>query len=384
MTPVLRSKTAVLLGVSLANLWYVYGGYARVMTLVARRAPAPVPRRLESSNDLVVVYLGLKDEEETIRPRLANLLDTDYPVDRLHVLCVLDGCADDTLGEIERFHSQHPELSLEIVDYPTSSGKWRTQNLAAERFPEAILISTDAETSFDRRTIPELVASFADPTVGVAAGLVTYEATSAIGKAYGDYREMEDRLREAESLAGVLNRCDAPCVAYRPAVWRPIEKFEDVDQVVCVLARLSGHRSVHVRTARAVDRANVSSGQDIRQRARMAKKTLLTYQHRWGRQEIVDDPYFTWALYSHKMTRFASPMWTVVVLLSGGATAQGLLGTARFLGAVTVGAGLVGGVPKLQGLAVSYLTAQAGFALGVYQYLSGNREGKYEPMRHSR
>jgi len=375
--------------VCFAHLLYVYGGYVQVLKLVAKmrgrsdRADRDWPTPSEWPT--MTIYIGAKDEADIIEARLENCIDTTYPLNRLEIIVVADGCADDTEAISRRFAAAHPDLRCRIVVHETSQGKWWAQNHAATDGFGDILVSTDAETIFEPETLARLAAPFSDPSVGVVGGRVVYlSPDTAVGDSYNTYRSMEHHLRRFEMANGILMKSDGPCVAYRRKIWQEIEPFEDVDHVVCYFSRDAGLESVYEPAAVAYDRANETRQQDVRQRSRMTRKFFLANGKLQTWSKRLRDPAFAWAIYSHRTARLLSPVWLVVGGIAGLTTIGRLSSLALFaaFGAAIVGGLVIVAVPKLRDLAVAFAAAQAGFALGLWQFLAGrDRTGRYTPTR---
>ncbi len=393
----MRGLAMMVLVGSMAHLIYVYGGYAYALKALAKLRG--VSERAERSwtphTELptMTIYIGAKDEADIIEARLKNVVDTKYPVERLEVIVIADGCTDNTADIARQFAADRPELRFRLVENSESQGKWFAQNLAAAEGWGDILVSTDAETIFEADTLTELAAPFSDPTVGVVGGKVIYLSAASggsesaelnvISESYGAYRDVEHVIRTYEMANGFLMKSDGPCVAYRRGIWQPIEPFEDVDHVVCYFARFAGLESIYAPSAIAYDRANETLRQDVKQRSRMTRKFFLTQHRRWSWRRWLSDPGFSWAIYSHRTARMLSPLWLVLSTISASWLIAGF-GLGWLLAAV--GAGLaasaaVAAMPRLRSFALSFLAAQTGFATGVLQVLSGDRTGRYTPTR---
>ena len=229
------------------------------------------------------------------------------------------------------------------------------------------------DATFGPGTVRALVEAASRDGVAAAGGELEFRS-GPTGFSLGQraYRWLEHRLRSAESALGVCVRTDATCTAYRKSLWEPIEAFEDLDQSFPFVARRAGLRVVIAEGAKVTDEPNVTARQELRARARMTRKTLLSFRRRWGLRDALRHPGFTLAFVNHKLVRFLSPV-----------AVAGLL----------VALGWVGGLPVRIGLALllfasialprifpfsllhAFLVANAGFALGVVQWFTGDRSG---------
>lgn len=373
-------------------LVYIYGGYLFLLKLLATLMPHWGLERPSNApiHPLITVYLSALNEEDKIDSRLDNIFDTTYPLDKLEVIVVSDGSTDRTVDAVQNYIDRHKNLALRLIDLKKNVGQAYAQNLVASKAKGDILISTDADTRFTESTLENLSDPFGDKRVGAAGGVISYQTVQnekgMIANTYNQYRSMETQLRHYETKLGILVKTDGPCTAYRKNIWEPIEGFEDVDQIITLLARKHGFVAVQAEDAICFDVANSSARQDIKQRARMTRKALLSTFYRWRLVDIVKHPLFSFALFSHKVVRFFSPVFFLLLLISG------LLLTFTYdwllllvsLALVTLI--LMYGLnrplfKKVTSMTSAFITAQIGFGLGLIQWLGGNRTGHYTPTR---
>ena len=362
-----------------------------MMLVLLERFLGPAHRRdgaQTAFSPLVTVFFSALNEEERVADRILNILQANWPAERLEVIVVSDGSSDGTAEITRQIIAAHPARSIRLYEMHENRGRAFAQNLVAGEAKGDILIATDAETVFDRDTIRHLVSPFADPTVGVVGGDVRYEvpkgtAEPEFARAYDLYRRMESSLRRAESNLALLVKTDGPCTAFRRDLWTPIEAFEDVDQVICLLARKHGLRAEHAPAAICVDRANGSRAQEVGQRARMTRKALLSTFNRWRSHDWLAHPTFTFVLMSHKVFRFASPaLWLIfaVALLLSVAQVGGPPGGVLLI-ALAVALWTTTSRAPMAGLLRALVAAQLAFALGVCGWVGRKRDGRYQPTR---
>src|SRR5437870_4966949 len=92
---------------SFGLLLYTYAGYPALLWLLNRVTPAPEGLSIEPTPwPDVTILLSAYNEEDVIADRLKNLLDLDYPRERLEILVGSDGSTDRTCEIVNRFDSQ--------------------------------------------------------------------------------------------------------------------------------------------------------------------------------------------------------------------------------------------------------------------------------------
>ena len=87
----------VIFFISAAVIFYAYIGYPLLLLLLSRNQDnAPEGNRQTAPEDFpeVTVVLAAYNGGQRIGARLDNLLATDYPLEKLHIIVVSDGSTD--------------------------------------------------------------------------------------------------------------------------------------------------------------------------------------------------------------------------------------------------------------------------------------------------
>jgi len=371
----------VLFGLSMFCLYYIYDGYLRVLQLAARLAPACDEGRACSDPPPLTVLLTVCNEAAEIAERIRNILDTDYPKEKLQILVASDGSSDGTDEIVAGMANE----CVQLFRPDARLGKTETQNRAMLHATGAIVVFTDAGTRFQRDFLPCVAAPFAAPDVGAVNGhlLFLQDFESGIAASQGYYWSYELRLRQLESVLGILAVSSGACVAIRKSLFCPMSPSVGEDCVLPLDVAMQGYRVVHARDAIAMDRMDRDSKGEFRTRVRM---TLRNWQGTWAYPSLLDPfrhPGYAFALWSHKILRWLSPfllLMAVLCALSG--AALGMTSMQVALGAMIAVklAALIGWfcdrkAIRISGAAIAYsfFLANAGFFVGVVKAVRGVR-----------
>lgn len=372
-------------------LGYIYGGYAKLLSLTVRLLPQRLERpALASDAELpaVTVFVPAYNEEEIIERRLQNLAELDYPRDRLEVLVISDGSRDATDDIVRAFAAANPSLDVRLFRFDKNQGPAAGQNKVAEIARHGILVSTDAATLFEPDALRRIAPWFLDPAIGVVGGKVIYRhPEGSIGETYSQYRDMETTIRLGEMHLRIGCKTDGPFTAYRRSIWRPIEAFEDVDHVGPLLARSQGLLTAIAVDAVAYDDANENFRQEFRQRSRMTRKGLLSIFNRLERRFFWQHPGFVFAVMSHRIVRLFSPLFLLGFILFGALAVLSAVGPAAFSAMALAGALALMGVWTLPALAqlkrkLGYFAVTNTACLhGIWGWTTAQKAGAYTPTR---
>lgn len=275
-----------------ASLW-------AVSRLVLRR---PYPNSM-SEWPLVTVTVPVYNSGAVIAATLERLLDVDYPRDRLQIIVLSDASTDATDDIVRSFAPR----GVELVRMSARRGKTAMENAAAHIAKGDIIVNVDSSILIPRDSFKPLIASFADPTIGVASGC---DVSVAAGfeektKAEAGYVNYEMWLRGLETRLGTIVGASGCFYGIRRIV-HAVSLPSDLswDFASALAARKLGLRSVSVPEATCMVPRAPHLETELRRKVRtMARgiRTLFYYREllnpfAYGR--------FAGMLLSHKLLRW--------------------------------------------------------------------------------
>ncbi|MCD6505949.1 glycosyltransferase family 2 protein [Candidatus Poribacteria bacterium] len=236
---------------------YTYFGYPLTL-LVLSRFKTALPRKSYNRHPLVSVIISAYNEEKVIGAKLRNLLDQEYPKDKLEVIVVSDGSTDDTDIIVQRF----PDPRVKLIKLPERGGKPRALNVGVSHARGEIILFSDSRQLYARNSIKEIVANFNDESVGAVSGELCLvegpdyqsgglnETTESIGI----YWKYEKLLRKLESRMDSVVGATGAIYAIRRELFHPIAEDIILDDVLIPMrVALQGYRVVFEPKAKAFD-----------------------------------------------------------------------------------------------------------------------------------
>jgi len=331
----MTSLCLAVLGATVAFALYTYLGYPLLLMLlrVLRRNRPPVAPLAEWPS--ITIVLPVFNEEAVIRNTLENLLQLDYPADRRQILVLSDASTDRT----EAMVSEYARRGVQLLRMPRRRGKTAAENAALALLRGEIIVNTDASVWVERGALKPLIASFADPTVGVASGhgvsvAPRQEYANRVDSWYIGYemwvRDLETRVSGIVGAAGCFHAVRAPI--QRHALPEALSR----DFAVALLAREHGLRTVSVREAVCLIPRVPSLQREYRRKVR----TITRGWHTLYFKRRLLNPFrygaFSWILVSHKICRWLIPHLSLPALAAlaclgrGAAWGRWGLGLAAF------------------------------------------------------
>ena len=175
-------------------LIYILLGYPILIAGLAMIWRHPVQKK--TIFPTITIVIPTHNEECVITQKLDNILGLEYPRDRLQVIVCDDASGDRTAEFTRKFASNGYELS----EVTARAGKASALNRGLALACGEIFVITDADIMLSQNSLRELIANFADETVGcVVAQTLTRASGSAIGQAGGIYWRYESFLCQNES-----------------------------------------------------------------------------------------------------------------------------------------------------------------------------------------
>jgi Glycosyl transferase family 2 len=354
---------------SAGALAWTHVGYPLAAAALARRRPRPV--RAADVTPPVTVVVAAHNEEGVIGRRVENLLELDYPPDRLNVVVASDGSEDGTGREAEALAAA--DARVRVADRPRA-GKVAAQDAAVAETTSEIVAFSDANSIWARDALRRLVRSFADPEVGYVCGRLELERPDGTSRE-PLYWRYELWIRQNESHLGGITSGNGAIYAVRRDDYRESDPRLGHDVGFPYLMAQRGRRAVYDAEALAFEKPARDSEDELGRRVRMQSQSWLHILS--GRMLRPAEPLFLAQLVSHRVLRNASGLLHVALLGSSIALAGrgrvyrlALAGQLSWLGLAAAGR-LRAPVPGAA-LAYYYLTVTGATVAGLVRCLRGD------------
>jgi cellulose synthase/poly-beta-1,6-N-acetylglucosamine synthase-like glycosyltransferase len=348
-----------LLIVSSAVVIYSHFGYPALMAALAslaRRArdpepglalpPAGGPPRRPTVSILVAAW----NEEKVIGEKIDNALAQDYPEDLLEIVVATDGCTDRT-NEIV---SSRLAKRVRLVALPQRGGKARAIRHAAAVAKGEVFVLTDANTYFQKDAVSILVDRLQrESDVSCAFGDVQIRPDGCpYGASEGIFYKIERRLQLDESeLDSAIGVDGALYAIRREAFVVPPDGAILDDLEAAIEATRDGKRVVYEPRAIAWEEATPTLLQEFRRKTRIVAGGIQAIRE--GRMTPdANRPWLWFCFASHKLLRWATPIFLILALVAAFAAACSARETISQVGLVALATQLA-----------FYAAAVAGWAL---------------------
>ena len=145
----------------------------------------------------VTVVVPTHNEESFIEKKINNLLNTNYPKDKLEIIFV-DDSDDDTSHIIQKYINKFPIINL--IKFHERKGYSPSMITGCKAAKGEIIVLTDAGSLHDDQTISNLIRHFQNPKIGAVTGNnVILNNNEKIGNSEKLYIRLYNKMRTAET-----------------------------------------------------------------------------------------------------------------------------------------------------------------------------------------
>jgi poly-beta-1,6-N-acetyl-D-glucosamine synthase len=344
----------ILFWLSFAIVFYVYFGYPALLLLWRRIAGRPVKKKYWEPT--VTLVIAAHNERKHIEAKLRNCLALEYPKGKLQIIVSLDGPTDGSEYLVWKYASQGVELAYS----PHHAGKAVALNRALPRAKGEIVVFADVRQTFSLDAVRQLVANFADDTVGAVSGelLLMDESQREASTEVGLYWRYEKALRAMESEIHSVVGATGAIYAIRRTLYQDLPEDTILDDVLTPLRIvLRGQRTVFEPEAKAYDMVACCA---IAEYGRKVRTLCGNYQLLAHLPHAVlpwRNPIFL-QFVSHKLGRLFVPWALLTLFITNLFMVRGIYGITFLLQAVWYGFAVAGYFLSKREAATSIVIAQ--------------------------
>lgn len=258
----------------------------------------------------ISVLVAAYNEEKHIGARVKNLIELDYPENKITVRVGVDGSSDRTADIARQWATKCTRIR--VYEVAERRGKMAMLKDLVAQSDENILVFTDANTVFKPNALYRLVSHFLNSDIGGVCGRLVLCGEGE----HNRYWRMESRLKIMESaLDSCLGANGAIYAVRRALFWDGVPDNTIVDDfVIGMKVREQGFRIIYEpravgqedlppATHEWVRRARIGAGDY--QALSFCKACLLP---KYGK--------FAWMFWSHKVLRWFTPHILLMLFVS--------------------------------------------------------------------
>lgn len=315
--PAIVTTTTVLFWLAVGWVFYGYVGYPLLLALWR------IVRRREVARDSVhpplTVIVAVHNGERSIRGKLENLLEQDYPKGRLQLLVADDASTDGTAAIVAEF----ADRGVVRIALAERGGKERAQREALGHATGEVVAFTDVGTRMAEDGLSTIVRSFADPGVGCVSSTDRFLDADGQPAGEGLYVRYEMLLRRLETDVHSLVGLSGSFFAARRGVLGAFSDRLPSDFCTLLGSIRAGLRGVADEGAYGLYSDVARRGDEFARKVRTVLRGLAAF---FAARDLLNPfryPLFSWQLVSHKLVRWTVPFAMLVAFVASGLLALG-------------------------------------------------------------
>ncbi|PCR91576.1 glycosyltransferase [Natrinema ejinorense] len=246
--------------------------YLLYLGVYVLRRPSGTPARTWPQEPSVSIVLPTYNEAAIVESKLEELVELDYPMDRVEIV-VVDSSDDGTADLVETFFAGRPEPELTLIRTAEREGLAPALNEAYAAAENDIVVKTDCDSRIEPDAVRRAAANLADPDVAAVTG----RNAEVLGDSEVErgYRDVQTIIQILESHIDSTLIFHGPFSAFERDAIVPIDEDSIADDTELALKiRRNGGRVVFDPAIRYREAAHSAFGKRRAQKDRRAMGLL--------------------------------------------------------------------------------------------------------------
>lgn len=278
-------------------------------------------RRLKkdySHQPTVTVMVVAHNEEKVILEKLNNIINLDYPQEKIEFLISSDNSTDRTNEIVTTFIEDHKDLKIRLYEVKARKGKTNAQNEAQKTVTTEYLVMTDANSIMSKDSVIELMAAFTSDEIAYVSGRLSIinQQSSDISNAEASYWDSDLASRETEGRIQTITAGNGALYAIRTEDYYEFDPIQCHDSAMPPLYALQGKRAIANHDAIAYEKAGEVIEDEFGRKVRMNRvilkyilpdiRILNVFKYRW----------FSYFYFGHRTCRYLLWISHLIVFLT--------------------------------------------------------------------
>lgn len=252
-----------------------FGLYILYVSRVAQMRPWDIS--IDTSYEPAIsVMIPTFNEEIAIRRKLDNLMESNYPKERISLI-IIDGASKDrTIELVQKWSEEHPQTKIRIVRQGRRSGMVNGLNEGLKYADAELVVKTDADCLWLKDSLRNAIKYIADPRVGSVAGVHIIDASRQTYSVRTErtYRRFYSLLRVGESKLYGTVLYEGELMVVRRELLETVGFDEEIggDDVPMALRMAErGFRAITAEDSYFVEQTPYSWSEKLRQKVRRGR-----------------------------------------------------------------------------------------------------------------
>lgn len=369
-------------------IFWAMVGYRISLEIINKICKKEIVKKTEY-NYTVTVMIVVHNEEIVMYDKLKNVVECNYPKDKIKYIVTSDNSDDETNQIVEDFIKDHSDIDLTLYVTKEHRGKTNAQNEAQKLVDTDILVMTDANAMFKKNAIEELVSSFSDESIAYVCGRLEYINTeNTTASAEASYWNGDLKQRYIESTIKTITAGNGAIYACRNGDYIQVPLIESHDSSMPYYYATHGKRALFNPDAVAYEKAGESSEDEFKRKVRMNRGIFTGVKNGLRVLNVFKYGWFSYFYFGHRLCRYL--LWLnhlLIFVLNAVLLKCGLFWLILFVLQIAFGIlGIIGkySSSKLLYLIYYYCMTVAAQWVGVINMITGKAKPTWDSVASTR
>ncbi|MCA0991378.1 glycosyltransferase family 2 protein [Pseudalkalibacillus hwajinpoensis] len=307
-------------------LFYVSGfiifwamiGYPISLKIIGKLHSGNQMNKDYSHKPSVTVMVVAHNEEKVILDKLNNIIELDYPKNKIEFLISSDNSTDSTNKIVEDFIKNNKVQNMRLYEVKARKGKTNAQNEAQKTVKSEYLVMTDANSIMDKNSVTELMAAFTSTDIAYVSGrlAIVNQESSDVSGAEASYWDSDMVMREIEGRIQTITAGNGAIYACRTKDYYDFNPIQCHDSAMPPLYALQGKRAIANHDAVAYEKAGEVIEDEFGRKVRMNRIILKHILPDLRILNIFKYKWFSYFYFGHRTCRYLLWISHLFVLIS--------------------------------------------------------------------
>ncbi|MFG6147461.1 glycosyltransferase family 2 protein [Halobacillus sp. B23F22_1] len=293
-------------------------GYPVSLKLIGRMYSNRKLEKTYSHQPTVTVMVVAHNEEKIILEKLNNIIELNYPKEKMEFLIASDNSTDRTNEIVRNFIKVHQERNIRLYEVKARKGKTNAQNEAQKTVTTEYLAMTDANSILEKDSVKELMASFTSEEIAYVSGrlAIVNQESSDVSKAETSYWDSDMVIREIEGRIQNITAGNGALYACRTSEYYDFDPIQSHDSAMPPFYALQGKRAIANHEAIAYEKAAEIIDDEFSRKVRMNRIILKQILPDKRIFNIFKYKWFSYFYFGHRTCRYLLWISHLIVLIS--------------------------------------------------------------------
>ncbi|QPC47650.1 glycosyltransferase [Mangrovibacillus cuniculi] len=293
-------------------------GYPKSIKIIGRLYNSRKLEKDYTHQPTVTVMVVAHNEEKVILDKLNNIIEIDYPRNKIEFLITSDNSTDRTNEVVRQFIEEHPNFKIRLYEVKARKGKTNAQNEAHKLVSTDFMVLTDANSIMDKKSVKELMAAFTSEDIAYVTGRLSFinQKTSDISGAQATYWDSDVAIREIEGRVQTITAGNGAIYACRTKDYIDFNPIQSHDIAMPRFYALEGRRAICNHDALVYEKAGEVIEDEFSRKVRMNRTILKHILPELRIFNVFQYKWFSYFYFGHRTCRYLLWISHLVLLIS--------------------------------------------------------------------